>query len=104
MKLELKEIIQAINPVFESDSSFNFPLPNEVSLYLYNKDWSVDLKLKQGVLNTEIYKGEDLIDINKESINFIFDYLDGLLENEIDLTKEYYSNERYNEETNYYIK
>ena len=96
MDSKLKNIIKIIQPEFESeDSWYNEQLPNEVSLYLDTDEHLIDLHLKDDVLHTNIWIGEEEYKLTEEDANFIYKHLNNLLDNEIELTKRYYNEEKY---------
>ena len=96
MDTKLKNIIKIIQPEFESeDSWYNEQLPNEVSLYLDTDEHLIDLHLKDDVLHTNIWIGEEEYQLTEEDANFIYKHLNNLLDNEIELTKRYYNEEKY---------
>ena len=104
MKKAIKVLIETIEPSYETTGSYQYPLPNEVTLLLDSNSYLIELNLKEGVLKAEIWNGEDEIELTSEDVDFIYNYLDALLEEEIDLTKRYYEEEKYNEQTSYYIR
>ena len=104
MKKEIKLAIQSIQPSYETTGSYRYPLPNEITLYSDSSAYLIDLNLKESVLNAEIWQGEEWIELNEEDIDFIYTYLNALLEEEIELTKRYYEEERYEEQTTYFIR
>ncbi len=96
MDNKLKNIIKIIQPEFESeDSWYNEQLPNEVSLYLDTDEHLIDLHLKDDVLNTNIWIEDEEYEVTDEDANFIYKHLNKLLDNEIQLTKRYYNEEKY---------
>ena len=96
MDTKLKNIIKIIQPEFESeDSWYNEQLPNEVSLYLDTDEHLIDLHLKDDVLHTNIWIEEEEYQLTEEDANFIYKHLNNLLDNEIELTKRYYNEEKY---------
>ena len=96
MDNKLKNIIKTIQPEFESeDSWYNEQLPNEVSLYLDTDEHLVDLHLKDDVLNTNIWIEDEEYEVTDEDANFIYKHLNKLLDDEIELTKRYYNEEKY---------
>jgi len=97
MDTKLKNIIKIIQPEFESeDSWYNDQLPNEVSLYLDTDDYLIDLHLKDDVLQTNIWINKDEeYNLTDEDANFVYDHLNKLLDDEIELTKRYYNEEKY---------
>ena len=96
MDTKLKNIIKIIQPEFESeDSWYNEQLPNEVSLFLDTDDYLIDLHLKDDVLQTNIWIEDEEYNLTDEDANFIYEHLNKLLDNEIELTKRYYNEEKY---------
>jgi len=96
MEDKLKNIIKTIQPEFESeDSWYNEQLPNEVSLYLDTDEHLIDLHLKDDVLNTNIWIEDEEYEVTDEDANFIYKHLNKLLDDEIELTKRYYNEEKY---------
>ena len=96
MHIKLKNIIKIIQPEFESeDSWYNEQLPNEVSLYLDTDEHLIDLHLKDDVLNTNIWIEDEEYEVTDEDADFIYKHLNNLLDNEIELTKRYYEEEKF---------
>ena len=96
MDTKLKNIIKIIQPEFESeDSWYNEQLPNEVSLFLDTDDYLIDLHLKDDVLQTNIWIEDEEYNLTDEDANFIYEHLNKLLDDEIELTKRYYNEEKY---------
>jgi len=96
MHTKLKNIIKIIQPEFESeDSWYNEQLPNEVSLYLDTDEHLIDLHLKDDVLHTNIWIEEEEYELTEEDAEFIYKHLNNLLDNEIELTKRYYQEEKF---------
>ena len=104
MKNKIKKIITSITPSYETSGSFHYPMPNEITLFLDNGVSYVEINLKDNVLTAEISNNDTDIELTKEDLDFIFKYLECLLEEEIDLTKRYYEEEKYNEQQTYYIR
>jgi len=104
MREEIKLAIQSQEPSYDTTSSYQYPIPNEITLNLDSKEYNIELNLKGSVLNAEIWQGEEWIELNEEDIDFIYTYLNELLEEEIELTKRYYEEERYEEQTTYFIR
>ena len=96
MHTKLKNIIKIIQPEFDSeDSWYNEQLPNEVSLYLDTDEHLIDLHLKDDVLNTNIWIEDEEYKVTDEDAEFIYKHLNNLLDNEIELTKRYYEEEKF---------
>jgi len=96
MDIKLKNIIKIIQPEFESENSwYNEQLPNEVSLYLDTDEYLIDLHLKDDVLHTNIWIEEDEYQLTGEDADFIYKHLNKLLDDEIELTKRYYQEEKF---------
>ena len=100
----IQVLIETIKPSYETTGSYQYPLPNEVTLFFDSSTYVIELNLKEGVLKAEIWNAEDEIELTSEDVDFIYNYLDSLLEEEIDLTKRYYEEEKYQEQTSYYIR
>ena len=98
MEDKLKNIIIAIQPEFESEDSWynKYQLPNEVSLYLDTDEHLIELNLKDEMLHSNIWINEDeQYQLTEEDANFIYKHLNKLLDDEIELTKRYYNEEKY---------
>ena len=96
MDNKLKNIIKIIQPEFESeDSWYNEQLPNEVSLYLDTDEHLIDLHLKDDVLHTNIWIEDEEYEVTDKDADFIYKHLNKLLDDEIELTKRYYNEEKY---------
>ena len=96
MDTKLKNIIKIIQPEFESeDSWYNEQLPNEVSLYLDTNEHLIDLHLKDDVLHTNIWIEDEEYEVTDKDADFIYKHLNKLLDDEIELTKRYYNEEKY---------
>ena len=96
MDTKLKNIIKIIQPEFESeDSWYNEQLPNEVSLYLDTDEHLIDLHLKDDVLHTNIWIEDEEYEVTDKDADFIYNHLNKLLDDEIELTKRYYNEEKY---------
>ena len=96
MDTKLKNIIKIIQPEFESeDSWYNDQLPNEVSLYLDTDEHLIDLHLKDDVLHTNIWIEDEEYEVTDKDADFIYKHLNKLLDDEIELTKRYYNEEKY---------
>lgn len=96
MDTKLKNIIKIIQPEFESeDSWYNEQLPNEVSLYLDTDKHLIDLHLKDDVLHTNIWIEDEEYEVTDKDADFIYKHLNKLLDDEIELTKRYYNEEKY---------
>ena len=105
MKTSLKNMIRLIEPEFDTDMSHLYrPLPNRVSLYLYNNDYLIDLSLEDETLKTDIWVYDKQVKLTDEDVKFIYEHLNNLLDYQIELTKQYYEYESYNEQTNWYIQ
>jgi len=102
MKEQLKDKILSIRPEYSTEGFSSNPLPNEVSIYYEGEDFTIDLFLDiNEVLRIEILEGEDIYDLSYEDVIFLCGYLSGLLEYEIQITKNYYDAER-GQQDNYY--
>ena len=103
MKEQLKDKILSIRPEYTTEGFSSNPLPNEVSIYYEGEDFTIDLFLDiNEVLRIDILEGEDAYDLSDEDITFLCGYLSGLLEYEIQITKNYYDAERGQQDNYYY--
>jgi hypothetical protein len=104
MNTQLKSKIKSIEPEFHTDEShFYKPLPNRVSLYLYNDDYLIDLSLEDEILRTDIWVYDKEVKLTNEDVKFIYEYLNELLDYQIELTKMYYEAEQHEDELIWYI-
>jgi hypothetical protein len=96
MTTKLKNKIKSIKPTFSDNGALIYSLPQSVTLHLDTKEYLIELTLNGSLLETNIYLGEDKYHLDNDDVNFIYDYLNGLLEHQIELTKRYYQEELYN--------
>ena len=90
MKEQLKDKILSIRPEYSTEGFSSNPLPNEVSIYYEGEDYTIDLFLDiNEVLRIEILEGEDVYDLSDADVTFLCGYLSGLLEYQIEITKNY---------------
>jgi hypothetical protein len=104
MKSKIKNIITSIKPTYESSGSYKYPMPNEISLFLDNGINYVDINLKDNILQADISVKETEIELKDNDLDFLYNYLEVLLAEEIELTQRYYEEERYNEQQTYFIR
>ena len=65
-------------------------------MYLDTDDNLIELNLKDDVLHSNIWIDEDeQYQLTEEDANFIYDHLNKLLDDEIELTKRYYNEEKF---------
>lgn len=103
MKDQLRDKILSIRPEYSTEGFSSNPLPNEVSIYYEGEDFTIDLFLDiNEVLRIEILEGEDFYDLSDADVTFLCGYLSGLLEYEIQITKNYYDAERGQQDNYYY--
>jgi len=103
MKEQLKDKILSIRPEYSTEGFSSNPLPNEVSIYYEGEDFTVELFLDiNEVLRIDILELEDAYDLSDADITFLCGYLSGLLEYEIQITKNYYDAERGQQDNDYY--
>ena len=106
MKTELEKLIKQVQPEFTDTNATisRYSLPNEVVLYLNNDDYLVDISLTDGILETELYVGEDEVELSAQDIDWLYNYLEGLLTDQVELTKQYYEAEQYESAISWYIQ
>lgn len=103
MKDQLRDKILSIRPEYSTEGFSSNPLPNEVSIYYEGEDFTIDLFLDiNEVLRIQILEGEDFYDLSDADVTFLCGYLSGLLEYEIQITKNYYEAERGQQDNYYY--
>ena len=103
MKDQLRDKILSIRPEYSTEGFSSNPLPNEVSIYYEGEDFTIDLFLDiNEVLRIEILEGEYIYDLSDADVTFLCGYLSGLLEYEIQITKNYYDAERGQQDNYYY--
>jgi hypothetical protein len=94
--MDLIKIIKTIEPEYKNTDQFINPLPNEVELQLDNEDYLIEVSLKEGVLKTNFWQGEEKYNASDDDINYIYNYLEQLLAEKIEETKVYYNEYNYN--------
>ena len=104
MENHIKLAIEAIEPSYETNSSYHYPIPNEITLSLFYDQYSIEINLNPNILIVEVFYKGDWVDMSEEDIEYLYSYLNGLLEEEIELTKKYYEEERYEEQRTYFIR
>lgn len=110
MTKDLKNAIKSIQPEFNNNQTYSYNFPSEVSLYVDNDEYQIDLYLSAGSFTTSIYVGEDRYKVTEEDAEFIHSYLTELLDYQIELTERYYEGqmhyerERYNDFGSFYIR
>jgi hypothetical protein len=94
--MDLIKIMKTIEPEYKNTDQFINPLPNEVELQLDNEDYLIEVSLKEGVLKTNFWQGEEKYNASDDDINYIYNYLEQLLAEKIEETKVYYNAHNYN--------
>ena len=94
--MNLIKVIKTIEPEYNNTDQCINPLPNEVELQLDNEDYLIEVSLKEGVLKTNFWQGEENYNASDDDINYIYNYLEQLLLNKIEETKVYYNANNYN--------
>ena len=97
MKNKFIYLMKTIEPEFERNDSSIYPLPVKVSIYLSNDSYLIDLSLDNGCLIITIFEGETEIKPTMPQVDLIWTYLEDLLTEEIELTKRYYEEQKYEE-------
>jgi hypothetical protein len=94
--MELIKLINTIDPeYFNRDFCIN-SLPNEVTLILDTNQYLIEVSLKNEILETNFYQGEEIYKASDDEIDYIYNYLEQLLEEKIEETKQYYNEHDYN--------
>jgi hypothetical protein len=94
--MDLIKIVKTIEPEYKNTDQFINPLPNEVELQLDNEDYLIEVSLKESVLETNFWQGEEKYNASDDDINYIYNYLEQLLAEKIEETKVYYNEYNYN--------
>ena len=94
--MDLIKILKTIEPEYKNIDQCINPLPNEVELTLDNEDYLIEVSLKEGVLETNFWQGEEKYNASDDDINYIYNYLEQLLTDKIEETKVYYNEHNYN--------
>jgi len=63
---------------------------------LDNEDYLIEVNLKEDVLKTNFWQGEEKYNASSDEIDFIYKYLEHHLLNKIEETKKYYNEHNYN--------
>ena len=94
--MDLIKIVKTIEPEYKNTDQCINALPNEVELQLDNEDYLIEVSLKEGVLKTNFWQGEEKYNASDDEINYIYNYLEHHLLNKIEETKVYYNQHNYN--------
>jgi hypothetical protein len=94
--MDLIKILKTIEPEYKNTDQCINALPNEVELTLDNEDYLIEVNLKDDVLKTNFWQGEEKYNASDDDINYIYNYLEQLLTDKIEETKVYYNEHNYN--------
>ncbi len=94
--MDLIKILKTIEPEYKNTDQCINALPNEVELTLDNEDYLIEVSLKDDVLETNFWQGEEKYNASDDDINYIYNYLEQLLTDKIEETKVYYNEHNYN--------
>ena len=94
--MDLIKIVKTIEQEYKNRDQCINHLPNEVELQLDNEDYLIEVSLKEGVLETNFWQGEEKYNASDDDINYIYNYLEQLLTDKIEETKVYYNEHNYN--------
>ena len=94
--MDLIKIVKTIEPEYKNTDQCINALPNEVELQLDNEDYLIEVNLKEGVLETNFWQGEEKYNASDDEINYIYNHLEQLLAEKIEETKVYYNAHNYN--------
>ena len=94
--MDLIKIVKTIEPEYKNTDQCINPLPNEVELMLDNEDYLIEVNLKEDVLKTNFWQGAEQYNASSDEIDFIYNYLEQLLTDKIEETKQYYNEHNYN--------
>jgi hypothetical protein len=79
-------------------------MPNEITLFLDDKETYIEINLKENVLYADVSYKEIEVELNESDLDFLYSYLEELLIEEIELTKRYYDQEKYEQQRTYFIR
>tara|TARA_B100000768_G_scaffold36223_1_gene34887 strand:+ start:2469 stop:2762 length:294 start_codon:yes stop_codon:yes gene_type:complete len=94
--MKLIEKISNISLEFFNSEQFINPLPNEVRVYQDNDSHLIDVSFKNGTLTTVLWDGENKYNPTEKEVDYMIDYLQHLLIEEVEKTKKYYNENQYN--------
>ena len=94
--MDLIKIVKTIEPEYKNTDQCINALPNEVELILDNEDYLIEVNLKEDVLKTNFWQGEEIYKASDDEIDYIYNYLEQLLADKIEETKQYYNEHNYN--------
>lgn len=93
--MNLINLIHSIQPSFSS-SNFCNSLPDEVELSLQNDNHFVYITFKDEILEAEVWYGDEEYDLSDDEIDYIYNYVEELLREEVEETRTYYIKNNYN--------
>ena len=94
--MNIIKIVEDLEAEYFNSDQFVNPLPNEVQIQQDNENHLIDISFKDEVLKTNIWDGEEQYNPTQKEVNFIYNYLQTSLKNEIERTKKYYQENEYN--------
>ena len=94
--MNIIKIVEGLEAEYFNSDQFVNPLPNEVQIQQDNENHLIDISFKDEVLKTNIWDGEEQYNPTQKEVNFIYNYLQTSLKNEIERTKKYYQENEYN--------
>ena len=81
--MNLIKIVEGLEAEYFNSDQFVNPLPNEVQIQQDNENHLIDISFKDEVLKTNIWDGEEQYNPTQKEVNFIYNYLQTSLKNEI---------------------
>ena len=110
MKDIIQALIETIEPQFHSEASCSSrPIPNEVTLYLENNLYFININLTlDGLsvyLEVDIWEGNEEYVLSEDELEWVYEYGSALIDEEIDATIEAYNgSDDHQSDHSYYIR
>ena len=94
--MDLIKLIKTIEPEYHNRDFCINALPNEVTLISDTEQYLIEVSLKNEILETNFYQGEEIYKASDDEIDYIYNYLEQLLTDKVEETKQYYNEHNYN--------
>lgn len=94
--MDLIKLIKTIEPEYHNRDFCINALPNEVTLISDTEQYLIEVSLKDEILETNLWQGAEVYNASDDEIDYIYNYLEQLLTEKIEETKQYYNEHNYN--------
>lgn len=94
--MDLIKLIKTIEPEYYNRDFCINSLPNEVTLISDTEQYLIEVSLKDEILETNLWQGAEVYNASDDEIDYIYNYLEQLLTEKIEETKQYYNEHNYN--------